>query len=67
MKFWKEHVGLRVWFITLFFAVGMCLVIGGWKMTGDLMGLFLMVIGLVFLLSAIMIYNKPYEDPKSRR
>ena len=46
MKFWKEHVGLRVWFIALFFAVGMCLVIGGWKMTGDLMGLFLMVIGL---------------------
>lgn len=36
-------------------------------MTGDLMGLFLMIIGLVFLLAAIMIYNKPFEDPKSRR
>lgn len=66
MKFWKENVGLRIWLITVFFAAGLSLVIGGWKMTGDMMGLVLMIIGLVFLLAAIMIYNKPFEDPKSR-
>ncbi len=66
MKFWKENVGLRIWLITVLFAAGLGLVIGGWKMTGDMMGLILMIIGLVFLLTAIMIYNKPFEDPKGR-
>ena len=66
MKFWKENVGLRIWLITVLFAAVLGLVIGGWKMTGDMMGLILMIIGLVFLLTAIMIYNKPFEDPKGR-
>lgn len=66
MNFWKENVGLRIWLITVLFAAGLSLVIGGWKMTGDMMGLILMIIGLVFLLTAIMIYNKPFEDPKGR-
>jgi uncharacterized membrane protein YhaH (DUF805 family) len=67
MKFWKEHVGLRIGFILVFFIIGLGLVIGGWKMTGELLGLVLMMIGLVFLLAAIMIYNKPFEDAKGRR
>lgn len=67
MKFWKEHVGLRIGFILVFFILGLSLVIGGWKMTGELLGLVLMMIGLVFLLAAIMIYNKPFEDAKGRR
>ncbi|MCI8521810.1 MAG: hypothetical protein HFI62_01230 [Lachnospiraceae bacterium] len=67
MKFWKEHVGLRIGFILVFFILGLGLVIGGWKMTGELLGLVLMMIGLVFLLAAIMIYNKPFEDAKGRR
>lgn len=67
MKFWKEHVSLRLWLIAALFLAGMIFVIGGWKMTGDSIGLLLMIIGLVFLLTAIMIYNKPFEDPKGRR
>ena len=67
MNFRKEHVGLRIGFILVFFIIGLGLVIGGWKMTGELLRLVLMMIGLVFLLAAIMIYNKPFEDAKGRR
>ncbi|MCI8418639.1 MAG: hypothetical protein HFI33_14285 [Lachnospiraceae bacterium] len=66
MKFWKEHVALRIWFMVVFFVAGLGLVIGGWKMTGKLLGLGLMVLGLILLLAAIMIYNKPFEDSKRR-
>lgn len=64
MKFWKEHASLRVTIIAVFFAVGLALVVGGWKMTGKLTGLGIMLVGLVLLLTAILVYNKPFEDPK---
>ena len=64
MRYWKEHMGLRAVLIAAFFIVGMALLIGGWMMTGQLAGLGIMVVGLVFLLTALMLYNKPYEDPK---
>ncbi len=68
MKFWKEHMGLRLILITAFFVVGLILVIVGWKMTGQLSGLGLMILGVVLLLAALMIYNKPFEDdPRNRR
>lgn len=68
MKFWKEHMGLRLSLITAFFVVGLILVIVGWKMTGQLGGLGLMILGVVLLLAALMIYNKPFEDdPRNRR
>ena len=68
MKFWKEHMGLRLSLITAFFVVGRILVIVGWKMTGQLGGLGLMILGVVLLLAALMIYNKPFEDdPRNRR
>ena len=63
MNFWKEHVVLRLVLIAVFFVVGLALVIGGWKMTGDLNGLFRMVIGVLLLLAALYIYNKPYTTP----
>ena len=62
MKFWKEHMGLRLTLITAFFVVGLILVIAGWKMTGQMGGLGLMILGTVLLLAALMIYNKPFED-----
>ena len=62
MKFWKEHMGLRLSLITAFFVVGLVLVIVGWKMTGQLGGLGLMILGVILLLAALMIYNKPFED-----
>lgn len=62
MNFWKEHVGLRMTLIAVFFAAGMLMVFGGWKMTGKLAGLGIMLLGVVLLLAALMIYNKRYQD-----
>ncbi|MDE6949389.1 MAG: hypothetical protein K2P64_00470 [Lachnospiraceae bacterium] len=64
MNFWKEHVGLRISIIGAFFVIGLILVTAGWKMTGKLSGLLIMLVGLVLLLAALMIYNKPFGDPK---
>ncbi len=64
MRFWKEHGNLRIIIMIVFFAAGLAMVIGGWKMTGKMTGLGIMILGLVLLLSALMIYNKPFEDPK---
>lgn len=61
-KFWKEHVPLRLTLIALFFILGIALVIYGWKMTGELTGLGIMVGGVVALMVAVFIYNAPYED-----
>ena len=61
MNFWKEHATLRGVFILLFFVVGMVLTIAGWKMTGELAGLALMLVGIVLLLTALFVYNAPYR------
>ena len=62
MKFWKEHAGLRLTLMAVFFIVGLALVFFGWKMTGEMVGLVLMLVGLVLLLTALLIYNKAFED-----
>ena len=61
MKFWKEHVALRIVLIALLFIAGIALVIGGWTMTGQMKGLIIMLVGLA-LLCALFIYNKPFTD-----
>lgn len=61
MNFWKEHTTLRGVLIALFFAAGMILTIAGWKMTGKLEGLGLMLIGIIFLLVALFVYNAAYK------
>ena len=66
MDFWKEHVKLRVALIAFFFVLGLVWVISGWKMTGELKGLGIMILGVVFLLTALLVYNKPYETPSRR-
>ena len=66
MEFWKEHVKTRVGLIALFFIVGLILVFAGWKMTGKLAGLGLMIIGVILLLAALLIYNKPFETPNKK-
>ena len=63
MNFWKEHVKLRMHLIALFAIVGVVLVISGWKMTGQLAGLGIMIVGVILLLSALFIYNKPFTTP----
>ena len=64
MKFWKEHAALRVILLALFFIAGMAMIIGGWKMTGQMNGLIIMIVGLALLIVALAIYNKPFQDPK---
>ena len=61
MNFWKEHTTLRGTLIVLFFAVGMVLTVAGWKMTGKLEGLGLMLLGIVLLLVALFVYNAAYR------
>ena len=61
MNFWKEHTTLRGLLIVLFFVVGMVLTIAGWKMTGKLEGLGLMLVGIILLLVALFVYNAPYR------
>ena len=55
-------MALRLTLIALLFILGLALVIAGWKMTGELKGLGIMVGGVVVLLAAIFIYNAPFED-----
>jgi len=62
MNFWKEHTTLRGILILLFFVVGMILTIAGWKMTGKLEGLGLMLVGIIFLLVALFVYNAAYKN-----
>ena len=61
MNFWKNHAALRAVLIVLFFVVGMVLTVVGWKMTGQLAGLGLMLVGIVLLLTALFVYNAPYS------
>lgn len=57
-------MGLRAVLMALFFVVGLALIVIGWKMTGQLLGLGIMIVGLVCLLTALLFYNKIYEEPK---
>ena len=61
MNFWKEHTTLRGVLILLFFVIGMVLTVAGWKMTGKLEGLGLMLVGIILLLTALFVYNAPYK------
>ena len=64
MNFWKEHVALRVILIAALFIAGLALVIGGWTITGQMKGLVIMLIGLVLLIVALALYNKPFQDKR---
>ena len=48
--------------IALFFVLGMVLTVVGWKMTGKLAGLGLMLVGMVCLLTALFVYNAAYKN-----
>ena len=61
MNFWKTHTTLRGVLIVLFCVLGMVLTVAGWKMTGKLEGLGLMLVGIVLLLTALFVYNAPYK------
>ena len=62
MNFWKNHTSLRAVLIAIFFVLGMVLTISGWKMTGKLLGLGIMLVGIIFLLVALFVYNALYKN-----
>ena len=61
MNFWKNHTTLRAVLIAVFFVLGMVLTVSGWKMTGKLLGLGIMLVGIIFLLVALFVYNAMYK------
>ena len=48
----------------ILFVTGVILTFVGWSMTGKLSGMGIMLLGLALLLSALYLYNKPFQDPK---
>ena len=64
MKFWKEHTALRMVLMLASFVLGIFLLIYGWKQTGQLGGLGLMLVGVALLLVTLALYNKPFEGDK---
>ncbi len=66
VQFWKEHTGLRMALMLLTFAAGLGLIIFGWRQTGQLRGLGVMLLGLVLLLVTLWLYNIVFTDPKSK-
>ena len=61
MNFWKDHTVLRFVLIALFFVIGLVLTVVGWGMTGKLMGLGIMIVGIIFMLAALFVYNAAYK------
>ncbi len=61
MHFWKNHETLRMVLIALFFVLGLVLTVVGWRMTGKLQGLGIMILGIIFLLAALFVYNALYQ------
>lgn len=67
MDFWKEHTILRVVLIAVFFVIGLIATISGWRQTGKMAGLGIMIVGVCLLLVALWLYNKPYERTRRKK
>ena len=60
--FWKTHPALRIVLMIVLFVLSIALVLAGWKMTGQLAGLGIMLVGVALLLAVLAIYNATYQD-----
>lgn len=60
--FWKTHPALRIVLMIVLFMLSIALVVAGWKMTGQLTGLGIMLVGVALLLAVLAIYNATYQD-----
>ena len=60
--FWKTHPALRIVLMIVLFVLSIALVVAGWKMTGQLAGLGIMLVGGALLLAVLAIYNATYQD-----
>ena len=61
MRFWKKHLHLRRMLMGIFFLVGLYLVLAGWRLTGQLVGLGMMLAGILLMLFSLWLYNKAYQ------
>lgn len=61
MNFWKKHAALRITLMLISFAAGLALLINGWRMTGLLSGLLIMLVGVAAFIVTLLLYNKPFE------
>ena len=61
MNFWKKHMALRTVLMILLFVAGLTLVFVGWGMTGKLLGLGLMMVGIIFMLTTVLLYNQAHR------
>lgn len=60
--FWKTYPALRIMLMIVLFVLSIALVVAGWKMTGQLAGLGIMLVGVALLLAVLAIYNATYQD-----
>ena len=60
--FWKTHPALRIVLMIVLFVLSIALVVAGWKMTGQLAGLGIMLVGVALLQAVLAIYNATYQD-----
>ena len=60
--FWKTHPALRIVLMIVLFVLSIAMVVAGWKMTGQLAGLGIMLVGVALLLAVLAIYNATYQD-----
>lgn len=62
MKHNESNSMVRVILMLVLFVLALVLVVAGWKMTGQLAGLGLMIVGVALLLAVLYIYNNKYQD-----
>lgn len=66
-QFFKNNEVLRMVLIAVLVVLSFVMLISGWKMTGQLAGLGIMIVGVFVLVLALMIYNAPFTDPKNKK
>lgn len=62
MKHNESNPMVRVILMLVLFVLALVLVVAGWKMTGQLAGLGIMLVGVALLLAVLYIYNNKYQD-----
>lgn len=62
MKHNESNPMVRVILMLVLFVLALALVVAGWKMTGQLAGLGIMLVGVALLLAVLYIYNNKYQD-----
>ena len=53
--YWKNHPALRMILMLVLFVLALVLVVSGWKMTGQLAGLGIMLVGVALLLAVLLL------------